>query len=438
MFFAPYDSAWLGLVSGRSSYREGIMQENGSLTKRWQALSLPVCAIISTILLFSSLCCAGASEISIRIDQSSGAWTGLLVGARNVISRQGEDVRISWRGGELPTATNWKLISVDRGKERVRVVRRAADWVVTTRYSVRGGEVRRCAVFKWMGKNDVVVTGTSLSVPNLRLSNFPDDYYILPSSHPIQKHLFYNLRNCAVSRESWWLYGKYDLAAIHSKRSQTSLLIGYSFNMDDENLSVEENDHCVTIRQDFYTSTILKPGQSIDCGTQVIRIVSGNEDKMRSEMSRFASDLIGGPPSDRPAYLKKCIICEAHPWGRLETWDDNKDRGNRYSRLTKLIPYYKDLGINTLWLLPVSCKPPWVYTLPAFDYIDPQNGSPEELRKLVAAAHKNDIKMLIDLVVYGISPSSPEVDKLPPDCWCYDEKGGIVYSHPVNNFDHKD
>lgn len=116
------------------------------------------------------------------------------------------------------------------------------------------------------------------------------------------------------------------------------------------------------------------------------------------------------------------MIYEAHPWGRLESWYDG-DRGNRYPRLTSLMPYYHDLRVTTLWLLPLSWPPPWVYVLPAFDRIASENGTPEELKVMIDEAHSHGIKVLVDLVVYGIKPDSEEIAKLPEDLWCYDEEG---------------
>ena len=377
------------------------------------------------MLMIGAIGVCAASGVDVAFDSKTGAWTGLSAGGRNLISTTGPDAYVSWSDGKLPAFGNWKLVSMEKHGQTTVIVRSAGDWLIRTETTLNGNEVRRRASFKWNGSKPARVDGTSLRVPGVRMSQSPSDYYVIPGNFPITRHGFDSLKADHTTDEGNWLTGEYAIAAVHSQASDTSLIAGYSFEIDEASVCVDENKDSVTIRHDFWTGAILKPGEEIDCGTQIIRVVRGNENRMLSAIGKLSDEIGNGPAANRPADLAKCVLYEAHPWGRLESWHD-QDRGNRYPRLTALLPYYKALGVTRLWLLPVSWPPPWVYTLPAFDRIDPGNGTPEELKALVDKAHETGIRTMIDLVVYGIKPDSEEVAKLPDDCWCYDENGRRV------------
>jgi glycosidase len=361
-------------------------------------------------------------ELKTTFDKKTGQWTGLYANGRNLISQSADDVSIYWNGGKLPPLTEWELVSIKQNGPASSVIRQAGNWMIRTEMNIKGHEIRRKVFFKWNGEDKARVVGASLTVPRLRMSRSPDDFYVMPSSFPVTRHKYSSLKPGTHLNESWWIHGEYCLAAVHSLKSKTSLIVGYTFQMDEAGISIDEYKESVDIAHRFNVSALVKPGDEIECGTQIIRFTTGDENRMRSEIADLSNSIGNGPPADWPVYLKKAVVYENHPWGRLETWSD-LDRGERYPRLTSLMPYYQKLGVTTMWLLPVSWHPPWVYSLPEFDRIDPQNGSPEELKTLIDTAHSKDIKVLVDLVTYGIRPDSSEVAKLPADVWCYDEKG---------------
>jgi glycosidase len=198
--------------------------------------------------------------------------------------------------------------------------------------------------------------------------------------------------------------------------------VSYVFERDQARVSLVKRGKGVVIEHAFDSIAQLEPEQAVVVGTQSIDVLQGNEQDPRAGLRRMADGLGNGPPTDQPGHLKKLTLCEVHPWGRLESWNRG-DTGSRFDRLTRLIPYYRELGITGLWLLPVSWPPPWVYTLKDFEAVAPENGTPEQLRELVQTAHRNGMKMLIDLVVYGIHPDADEVKRLPEDVWCRDRDG---------------
>lgn len=366
------------------------------------------------------------SAPTIAVDLQTGSWNVLRVGGVNVLASPGIEAEIHWDGGVLPGRDQWKLLQAKRDGAGWTVVREAGPWRVTTVLAVTADDtIRRTVRFRWQGSGIATVRDTALRTPPLRLSPSGADWYCLPGNFPIRKRRFDSLQPGATVREVGWTRGDYALAVLHSPSAKRSVFVGYVFGRDQASLSVEEHLDEVCVVHRFDTVARLNPGDELECGTQVLRFAAGDEARAMEALGAFSDTLGNGPPEDQPERLKKMTLCEVHPWGRLESWGAG-DRGNRYPRLTALLPYYQKLGITALWLLPVSWPPPWVYTLPAFDRVAPEDGTEKELRELVATAHERGIQVLIDLVVYGILPTSDEVKRLPGEVWCKDEAGNPV------------
>src|SRR5712692_8321319 len=85
------------------------------------------------------------------------------------------------------------------------------------------------------------------------------------------------------------------------------------------------------------------------------------------------------------------------------------------------LPYLKDLGVNTLWLTPI------VKNGAAQDYhgygavdlyaVEPHLGALKDYQGLVAAAHKQGMKILFDVVPNHVGPKHPWVSNPPLPDW---------------------
>lgn len=60
----------------------------------------------------------------------------------------------------------------------------------------------------------------------------------------------------------------------------------------------------------------------------------------------------------------------------------------------------QDVGVNTLWLAPINDSPPGDYGYAVRDYfkLRPQNGSSEDFKRMVQAAHERGIRVLMDFI----------------------------------------
>jgi len=80
--------------------------------------------------------------------------------------------------------------------------------------------------------------------------------------------------------------------------------------------------------------------------------------------------------------------------------DSNGDGVGDLVGITKRLDYLKDLGVNGIWISPFYPSPMADFGYDIKDYrdIDPLFGTLEDFKRLLDAAHRRDIKVIIDIV----------------------------------------
>lgn len=88
--------------------------------------------------------------------------------------------------------------------------------------------------------------------------------------------------------------------------------------------------------------------------------------------------------------------------------DSNGDKIGDINGMTSKLDYLSDLGIEAIWLMPISPSPTY-HKYDIIDYygIDPQYGTMADFKKFVAQAHQKNIKVIIDVVVNHTSSQHP-------------------------------
>jgi len=394
-------------------------------------LFLTLCPIAGGAAMADDVTAVTCGPLTLGFARGTGQWRLLAPAPDGPNLLGGEaamDLEVQAAGRAWPAATDWKAAppEVEQTDDawRVRVVRESADWEVTAEYRVVRDApiIERTAGLRWRGAAPIKVQSVAFRVPGLTLSGAPDATWSLPGNFPAEARRLADSVPGRVSHEQGWTWSDTGCAYVYSEGAGVGLVVSYSLEPDHAHTLVEEIAGGVSLVTRFDTLGVFEPGDQISVGTQWIRVVTGDLATFRQAAADLAGRANPGPPADRPQWLEGAVIEELHPWGRLEAWGAG-DRGDRMDSLEAQLPYLRDLGIDGIWLLPVSNKPPWVYFLPTFRNLDPQVTTPEQLRAFIAAGHRLGLHTLMDLVTYGISPDSPDVASLPEHVWCHGENG---------------
>lgn len=88
--------------------------------------------------------------------------------------------------------------------------------------------------------------------------------------------------------------------------------------------------------------------------------------------------------------------------------DSNGDGIGDFNGLTGRLDYLKDLGIGGIWLMPIMPSPTYhKYDVTNYRSVDPEYGTEEDFKRLVAEAHKRDIRILVDLILNHTGSGHP-------------------------------
>ncbi|MDH5210780.1 MAG: alpha-amylase family glycosyl hydrolase, partial [Betaproteobacteria bacterium] len=90
-------------------------------------------------------------------------------------------------------------------------------------------------------------------------------------------------------------------------------------------------------------------------------------------------------------------------------FDSNADGLGDFRGLTEKLDYVRDLGVNTIWLLPFYPSPLKDDGYDVADYreVHPHYGTAEDFRVFVEEAHKRNLRVITELVVNHTSDAHP-------------------------------
>ncbi|WOB10818.1 maltose alpha-D-glucosyltransferase [Piscinibacter gummiphilus] len=99
--------------------------------------------------------------------------------------------------------------------------------------------------------------------------------------------------------------------------------------------------------------------------------------------------------------------------------DSNGDGVGDFQGVTSRLDYVKDLGVNTIWLMPFYPSPLKDDGYDIADYLDvnPQYGTLDDFKQMLDEAHKRDLKVITELVINHTSDQHPwfqAARKAPP------------------------
>jgi glycosidase len=109
--------------------------------------------------------------------------------------------------------------------------------------------------------------------------------------------------------------------------------------------------------------------------------------------------------------------------GTYDRSNPNAYHGGDLRGIRERLGYLRQLGVTTLWLTPIVANDPQspqnYHGYGAVDEyaVNPHFGSLGDLQKLVTAAHRDRMKVLLDIVVNHVGPRDPWVTQSPEPDW---------------------
>jgi cyclomaltodextrinase / maltogenic alpha-amylase / neopullulanase len=144
-----------------------------------------------------------------------------------------------------------------------------------------------------------------------------------------------------------------------------------------------------------------------------------------------AADAGNAQPAARqsPDWLRDAVIYEVFPRAF-------SPQGN-FKGVTAQLDRLKELGVSVIWLMPIhplgklkakgTLGSP--YAVRDYDAINPDYGTADDLKQLVDAAHRRDMKVFIDIVANHTAWDSMLIEQ-HPDWFRHDGAGRIVPPNP--------
>ncbi|HVR53464.1 MAG TPA: maltose alpha-D-glucosyltransferase, partial [Pseudorhodoferax sp.] len=122
------------------------------------------------------------------------------------------------------------------------------------------------------------------------------------------------------------------------------------------------------------------------------------------------------PLGDAALWYQDAVIYQLNVKAFL---DSNADGVGDFQGVTSKLDYVKELGVNTIWLMPFYPSPlrDDGYDISGYMDVHPQYGTLDDFKQMLAEAHKRDLKVITELVINHTSDQHPwfqRARKAPP------------------------
>lgn len=88
--------------------------------------------------------------------------------------------------------------------------------------------------------------------------------------------------------------------------------------------------------------------------------------------------------------------------------DTDGDGIGDFNGITEKLDYLQSLGVTAIWLMPINPSPSYHgYDVTDYYAVNPQYGTMDDFKRLLAEAHKRDMRIIIDLVLNHTSSKHP-------------------------------
>jgi maltose alpha-D-glucosyltransferase/alpha-amylase len=110
--------------------------------------------------------------------------------------------------------------------------------------------------------------------------------------------------------------------------------------------------------------------------------------------------------SDDPQWYRDAVIYQLNV---KAFFDSNNDGMGDFKGVTAKLDYVKELGVNTIWLMPFYPSPlrDDGYDISEYESVHPQYGTIDDFREMLEAAHARGLRVITELVINHTSSEHP-------------------------------
>ncbi len=127
---------------------------------------------------------------------------------------------------------------------------------------------------------------------------------------------------------------------------------------------------------------------------------------MNAPVSHIALETVEIDNSDDPLWYRDAVIYQLNV---KAFFDSNNDGMGDFQGVTAKLDYVKELGVNTIWLMPFYPSPlrDDGYDISEYEDVHPQYGTLADFREMLAEAHKRGLRVITELVINHTSSEHP-------------------------------
>lgn len=355
----------------------------------------------------------GNSLINAVIDVKTGNLLNIgIVGSGDIINTTNAiAVNLEFDGRKVIQPTNTRLVrhTTNKGSAFVsltayQLAEGSSDTILTT-YILYPAEARIERVLSIHSNTEGTrkFNGFYFSLPQFAIGRNPDCVANVPGPFwprtlTAANTPYDSLKNKTI-RYHTAPDGGFGIFSLTNKQQNKTATVFIKTNGDVHyNTSVYGNGDAITVEQKNNRAVYLKKGQTVTSDTQCL-VVTRTFDEGLSHYRRVAGSLM--PLAEgTPSWVNEAVILEILP---------RYFKGG-FKEITQKLAFYKDIGFNTIYLMPH-----WKGGYSPIDLyqIDSGQGSVDDLQQLVKTAHGLGMKVLFDMVIHGFNQKSPIIQQRP-------------------------
>ncbi|HYW41952.1 MAG TPA: alpha-amylase family glycosyl hydrolase [Bryobacteraceae bacterium] len=318
------------------------------------------------------------------------------------------------------------------------------EWRVRQEFAFRpDGTLERRARVTWTGERETLLRWVDLRTP--LLSDLQGGTLEAPG--------YAGILHQPLSRLPMGRWNKLDYAPdadapgwrpglIAFRRGAVNLLV-WPFSRDIPTFtSIERGERGIWLTHRFMVPCRLRKGQSVEIGSQFLRLERGSFDEALRRFQSFWDEAGVRLEGDTPAWARDARIYEVHLGRKSFNAGGVYEPYPAIGKLTDDLPRIASLGFNIVELMPRFPFPN--YSVHDYLDIDTQYAPRAELARMIRRAHELDLKVFLDVTMHGVADKTTNrgaiFDKHPwltahPDWFDYTEDGRLARTYTWS-FDH--